>query len=51
MPCGKIGINEASYMRYSESLHFDPELVIAFYKALPEILKIKAQYAESIEVD
>ena len=31
--------------------HFDPELIVAFHKALPEIIKIKAEYTESIETD
>lgn len=31
--------------------HFDPDLVIAFQKALPEILTIKDQYAEQITSD
>jgi len=37
-----------SFIDEKSGSHFDPELVIAFHKALPEILKIKAQYAESI---
>ena len=40
-----------SFIDEKSGSHFDPELVIAFHKALPEILKIKAQYAESIEAD
>lgn len=40
-----------SFINEKSASHFDPELVLAFHKALPEILKIKAQYAESIEAD
>ncbi|MCK5191492.1 MAG: two-component system response regulator [Methylococcales bacterium] len=40
-----------SFIDEKSGSHFDPELVIAFHKALPEILKIKAQYAESIEAN
>jgi len=37
-----------SFIDEKSGSHFDPELVLAFHKALPEILKIKAQYAELI---
>ena len=38
--------NAVSFIDENAGSHFDPELVAVFIKALPEILKIKDQYAE-----
>ena len=35
----------------NSGIHFDPNLVVLFHKALPEILEIKDQYAEQIATD
>ena len=35
-----------NFIDENSGTHFDPDLVVVFHKALPEILKIKDQYAE-----
>lgn len=40
-----------NFIDENSASHFDPDLVVAFHTAMPEILKIKHQYAEKITTD